>query len=459
MFSRVGLCWGDRDRNNARSSRRRNRFSHGSNNNAHPDHEQTSSAGNGSGVIGNRDHQQHGRSNGGGARNGESREIIKREESLSECYDVDWSPQGLLGRGHFSEVYRGVDRQNGTRVAVKRISRKIQGDKTLRTEIEALLRVKGHPNIVSLYDVFVGHEHVTLAMELLEGGELFERIVQSGAYSERDASKHLRRITEALLHMHNNGIVHRDLKPENLVLASRDMNSEIKISDFGLSKILAEDQTMMATICGTNAYAAPEIGYVTSGVGHYDAKVDTWSLGVILFVLLAAYHPFDPKGNCDDATLRQRIRAYEWSFNDPVWENMSYQVKDLIDRLLCERSNRLSAAEILEHEWITNFDSMPRKPLNGLSQRSLRAFVSTTNLQVNEAEQQNPDSSALGEAELEDEYLDMADIVDLDMADDEAIKQAAERIRQDVIPGPPGIPSHEHKPTNAGDVDDKMIIS
>ncbi len=129
-------------------------------------------------------------------------------------------------------------------------------------------------------------------MELLEGGELFSRIVNSGAYTEREASKHFRRITEALKFMHENNIVHRDLKPENLVLSTTDLDSDIKISDFGLSKVLCEGQNAMTTVCGTSAYAAPEVGLSSS----YGPEVDTWSIGVIIFVVLAAYHPFDPYG-------------------------------------------------------------------------------------------------------------------------------------------------------------------
>jgi len=310
------------------------------------------------------------------------KKCIFREEELASRYIVDWSEKGLLGAGHFAQVYRGVSTFDNKPVALKRISRAGQSDKTLQTEVEALLLVKGHPNIVSLYEVFIGRERVFLAMELLEGGELFQRIVDNGAYSESNASIHLGKIAKALLHMHSQGIVHRDLKPENLVLATKDPNSEIKISDFGLSKILEKNQVLMATVCGTNAYAAPEIGLSASpGEEHYDAKVDMWSLGVIMYVLLVAYHPFDPEGRSDQRTMRERIRRYDWNMNDKVWNNISDQAKDLLHRLLCSRDKRLDAAQFLQHEWITAgmYGRLSKRPLKEFSDRSLGKFISKPN--------------------------------------------------------------------------------
>mmetsp|Transcript_20000 Transcript_20000/g.32987 ORF Transcript_20000/g.32987 Transcript_20000/m.32987 type:complete len:399 (-) Transcript_20000:55-1251(-) len=299
---------------------------------------------------------------------------IKRLQELENYYQVDWSQQGFLGRGHFAEVYRGVDIRNGTKVAVKRISRQNQDVRTLRQEIAALLKVNGHPNIVKLYDVFIDQNLVILCMELLEGGELFSRVVTSGAYSERDASRHFCRITQALEFMHKHGIVHRDLKPENLVLTTEDPDSDIKISDFGLSKVLGEDQSVMYTVCGTSAYAAPEVGLSS----NYDSKVDTWSLGVILFVVLAAYHPFDPYGRLDDMGLRTAVCNFQWDFKDKVWDKMSTDVKDLISKLIAPVDERLDATQVLQHPWITKYQDLPSRPLNELSTRSLRQFVSST---------------------------------------------------------------------------------
>lgn len=325
---------------------------------------------------------------------------MKRIEEIGQYYDVEYNV--LLGRGHFASVFRGYDKRRHGHVAVKKISRMSQSEKTLRTEIEALLRIKGHPNIVSLFDVFVGKDHVILTMELLEGGELFNRIVSNGAYSERDASRHFRQLSEALVYMHKNNIVHRDLKPENLVLKTPSPDSEILISDFGLSKILQEDQTLMATVCGTNAYAAPEVGFnnlaVKQGSNQYDAKCDTWSLGVILYVILAAYHPFDPRGNItDDLTLRDRICTFQWDMSERVWTHMSNEVKDLLKSLICPANRRLTAEEILHHKWITDGQNMPAKPIKGFSDRSLRYFVTSSeySMRVDESYHQDEDATMI----------------------------------------------------------------
>ena len=112
-------------------------------------------------------------------------------EDLKEVYAVNWTKSGALGKGHYATVYKGKNRVSGLPVAVKKISRALARPETLRLEVAALLKVRQHESIVELFDVFVSEEHVFLVMELLAGGELFDRIVKSGAYSEQDASRHL----------------------------------------------------------------------------------------------------------------------------------------------------------------------------------------------------------------------------------------------------------------------------
>uniref|UniRef100_A0A7S3V2G6 Protein kinase domain-containing protein n=1 Tax=Aplanochytrium stocchinoi TaxID=215587 RepID=A0A7S3V2G6_9STRA len=304
-----------------------------------------------------------------------SRTCVQRIEALKVEYNVDMTESGWLGEGHFAKVYKGFRIRDGLSVAVKIISREVQKPLALRAEIEALLKVRGHPNIVSLYDVYVGKRKVVLTMELCYGGQLFERIVRTGAYSEQDASHHFKKLTNALVHMHKHSIVHRDLKPENLILADTSPDSEIKIGDFGLSKVLDEKNSIMLTICGTNAYAAPEI-QLNRNTG-YDALVDTWSLGIILFIILSAYHPFDPHCTNKDQQFRERICTFDWSFEDKkeIWSQISAEAKDLIKQLICPVQLRLSAVEILQHDWLQNVDSLPQLPLKQISDRSLIEYV------------------------------------------------------------------------------------
>jgi serine/threonine protein kinase len=230
------------------------------------------------------------------AENDDDMPKIRNMNELKTLYDVDWSPQGFLGKGHFATVHVGYDKRRQRKVAVKRIARSKTRMDTLKTEIRALLKVSGHPNIVELYDVFYDSVYVILVLEFLAGGELFTRIVKGGAYTERDASIHIRKIASALQYMHRRGVVHRDLKPENLVLKEATLDSEIKISDFGLSKLLRQDELYMSTVCGTRAYSSPEVNFGARGIEkkntQYTYKVDTWSLGVILYVILAAFVSF-----------------------------------------------------------------------------------------------------------------------------------------------------------------------
>lgn len=281
---------------------------------------------------------------------------------MAAKYEVDWSKQGELGAGHYATVFRGKNRGTSVTVAVKRVSRQLTREGSLRIEVEALRAVSGHPNIVELFDVYLEEKYMFLVLEMLSGGELFTRIVENGAYSELDAARHMRKIGSALKHMHDRSIVHRDLKPENLVLVDKTPNSEIKISDFGLSKMMKSDDETMMTICGTKAYSAPEVGFgLKRGETHegYTSKVDMWSLGVIIYVIVAAYHPFDPFGNSDDGTIWLRITRGEWSFDDPLWSLLSDELKDCITKLITQDPvQRLSADEFLSHPWLAMADEV-----------------------------------------------------------------------------------------------------
>lgn len=303
---------------------------------------------------------------------------LRPMQELVLHYEVNWTATGELGRGHFAKVYRGKHRLTNRKVAAKRILRSGSKTSTLHNEIKALAKLN-HPNIVRLFDVFYDDVYVVLVLEFLGGGELFGRIVKGGAYSERDASKHFRELAQAITYMHRHGIVHRDLKPENLVLAEPRLDSQIKISDFGLSKIL--DSGDMITVCGTRAYSAPEINFGNdpSRKGKkYTAKVDVWSMGVILFVILGAYHPFDPFGNLKDDEIWERITFGAWDFNDKVWDSISPQAKDLLKKMICiDPEARLSIDQVLQHEWlqVASVDNLPSVNLKTVKNASFRAAM------------------------------------------------------------------------------------
>lgn len=157
-------------------------------------------------------------------------------------------------------------------------------------EVEILSQLD-HPNVVKLYEIFDEGNVLYLVMELMNGGELFDRIVEKEAYSEKEAADTIRPIVDSIRYCHENGIIHRDLKPENLLYDSSDENGTIKISDFGLARFVQNE--LATTACGTPGYVAPEI---IEGKG-YGQEVDYWSIGIILYIMLCGFPPFYDENN------------------------------------------------------------------------------------------------------------------------------------------------------------------
>uniref|UniRef100_A0A8C8YT72 Calcium/calmodulin dependent protein kinase ID n=1 Tax=Prolemur simus TaxID=1328070 RepID=A0A8C8YT72_PROSS len=179
--------------------------------------------------------------------------------------------------GAFSEVVLAEEKATGKLFAVKCIPKKaLKGkESSIENEIAVLRKIK-HENIVALEDIYESPNHLYLVMQLVSGGELFDRIVEKGFYTEKDASTLIRQVLDAVYYLHRMGIVHRDLKPENLLYYSQDEESKIMISDFGLSKMEGKGD-VMSTACGTPGYVAPEV----LAQKPYSKAVDCWSIGVI----------------------------------------------------------------------------------------------------------------------------------------------------------------------------------
>jgi len=282
-----------------------------------------------------------------------------------------------LGRGAFSTVVRAVNKETKENVAVKIIDKsKASGEheeQRLKTEV-AILNKVSHPNIISLKALYDTDENLYLVMELVTGGELFDKIVEKGQYTEREASIVVKKILDAVQYLHSLHIAHRDLKPENLLLKSGD-DTEVMLSDFGLSKIIGEEQ-MMRTACGTPYYVAPEVLAATG----YDKEVDLWSVGVITYLLLCGFPPFYGDGLPE---VFEQIMKAEYDFPEPYWDDISSEAKDLINHLLVvDPAKRLTADQALQHPWITHGGS--DKILNTKPElekyNSKRKLVSSTNL-------------------------------------------------------------------------------
>lgn len=251
-----------------------------------------------------------------------------------------------LGSGTFSVVRVGINKKTSEKVAIKVIDKKTLGDKTdmIQSEVEILKKIT-HPNIVLLKDIFETSSVLYLVMELVTGGELFDKIVERGSYSEQDASKIVRDILHSVQYLHVRKIVHRDLKPENLLFASDAPDAPIKIADFGLSTFVGSE-VMLKTACGTPGYVAPE---VLLGMG-YSFPVDIWSVGVIMYILLCGFPPFYEE---NIAALFEQIIEGSYGFPDPYWTNISESAKDLIRHLLdVDSTTRYTSEQALKHPWI-----------------------------------------------------------------------------------------------------------
>src|SRR3990167_5897991 len=211
-------------------------------------------------------------------------------------------------------------------------------------KIMILKRVR-HPNVITLHAVFETDNEVILVMELAQGGELFDKLIEDGSYNESDTVRILQQIIRAVDYLHSLNIVHRDLKPENILLKNTTTR-EIKICDFGLSKVFDEIESVN-TFCGTPGYVAPEILFENK----YSKPVDLWSIGVIAYVLLSGYPPFYsdnlPK-------LFAQIKGAKYNFAGKEWDNTSDEAKDFIEKLLViNPEKRMTAKEALRHPFLS----------------------------------------------------------------------------------------------------------
>ncbi|KAK8753818.1 hypothetical protein OTU49_001775 [Cherax quadricarinatus] len=306
---------------------------------------------------------------------GSKKEVAKKstkkekEEGKMPSVEDKYLLKDLLGTGAFSQVRLAEVRDDPSRVvAIKIIDKKALKGKedSLENEIKVLRRLT-HPNIVQLLETFEDKQKVYLVMELVTGGELFDRIVEKGSYTEKDAADLIRQVLEAVDYMHDQGVVHRDLKPENLLYFSQDEDSKIMISDFGLSKM--EDSGIMATACGTPGYVAPEV----LAQKPYGKAVDVWSIGVIAYILLCGYPPFYDE---NDANLFAQILKGEFEFDSPYWDEISDSAKDFIRQLMCvDVEKRYTCKQSLGHPWISGNAASDRNIHSSVSEQLKKNFA------------------------------------------------------------------------------------
>eukprot|EP00054_Salpingoeca_dolichothecata_P029061 m.225373 g.225373 ORF g.225373 m.225373 type:complete len:516 (-) comp26385_c0_seq1:66-1613(-) len=287
---------------------------------------------------------------------------------ISEDYDIFWDKS--LGTGVQGAVVLCKCKRTGTKYALKCM----RPTHDARREIALQILCK-HPNIVDIHDIYdnvlrrgsgAPRKHwFLMVQELLEGGELFDRLSEKEFFSEQEASVIMGEITSAVHFIHSLNIAHRDLKPENLLYTSKGPNARLKLCDFGFAKV---DEGNLQSPKFTAYYAAGELveaqrvaklkkeGVLPpSYVFAYDKSVDMWALGVILYILLCGYAPFESETENDDMdpAMKQRIRNGDFVFHDDYWSSVSDEAKKLVsDMLNTEPSNRPSAYQLLKHPWI-----------------------------------------------------------------------------------------------------------
>eukprot|EP01033_Poteriospumella_lacustris_P002831 gene2831-2058_t len=283
-----------------------------------------------------------------------------------------------IGSGMSGEVYLCIQRKTGRRCAVKVIdTRKFSMTPGLAKEEllqeATLMHELKHPYIIEVLDTYHSPTAIYIVMELLEGGDLFDRIVERIRYTEDNARKVLFQIITAVHFLHSKRIVHRDLKPENILLVHANDDTQIKVTDFGLAKKVSAEG--LRTFCGTPQYFAPEVllrrsGSHGKGVGAYGMAADMWSVGVIMYIMLSGTFPFD------EENLYDQIEQAKYSFAGNEWTHVSLEAKHMIRSLLTLRADlRLTTQQALQHPWITNTKLSRQPSLLRRSSLSRLSFV------------------------------------------------------------------------------------
>ncbi|XP_034916365.1 CBL-interacting serine/threonine-protein kinase 25 [Populus alba] len=257
----------------------------------------------------------------------------------------------LLGKGTFAKVYYGKHLVTGESVAIKVISKDQVKKEGMMEQIQreiSVMRLVRHPNIVELKEVMATKTKIFFIMEYVRGGELFAKVAK-GRLKEEAARKYFQQLISAIDYCHSRGVYHRDLKPENLLL---DEDENLKISDFGLSALPEQfrQDGLLHTQCGTPAYVAPE---VLRKKGYDGSKADIWSCGVILYVLLAGFLPFQ-----DENVMKMYRKVFKAEYQFPPW--FSTDSKRLISRLLvADPEKRITIPAIMRNHWFLKGFSRP----------------------------------------------------------------------------------------------------
>ena len=279
----------------------------------------------------------------------ESIRKVVHYSNISDLYEI----KGTLGKGKFGQVKLGIHKESGKQVAIKIINKNyLEGMdlEQIKSEID-ILKIAKHPNIIKLYDVFENEKYIYIIMEYCPGGDLFSYIEKRDfKLKEERAAEIIHKLCTAVYFLHQYGIVHRDLKPENILMMDQTDNADIRLVDFGLGKMLGPGEKCDEPF-GTFSYVAPEVLQEKP----YDYKVDLFAIGIITYLLLVGFLPFDDE-NSEKEIARQTV--YDPTpFPKKYWDNISEEAKMFVDNLLNkDPDKRMNLQEVLQNKWLSKFN-------------------------------------------------------------------------------------------------------
>jgi Serine/threonine protein kinase len=294
-------------------------------------------------------------------------------QTFNDVYKLDKK----IRDGRISGIWIGHKRDDNddneaAAIKVIRVDKSNQKEEARIMNEVAILRSLDHPNVLKLIDFFEESPNFFLVMELMEGGDLFDRIGEKMQYTEVGARQLALSLLRAVEHIHSHCVAHRDLKPQNLLLKNNQNDVDVKVSDFSFAKRVHTPKSLL-TRCGTPTYVAPEI---LKNHPH-DEMADMWSVGVIIFVTLVGYPPFIEE---DQRVLFRKIRLGEYSFLNEDWDSISKEAKNFITKLLVvDPDQRWTASRSLRHKWFTGLDSSrPSSSQGGISQQLAKLKISVS---------------------------------------------------------------------------------
>lgn len=313
---------------------------------------------------------------------------VRYERVLTDDYQI----KEELGVGSYSTCKRCVHIVSGKEYAVKIVHK---NSKDIQEEVEILLRYGHHPNICTLRDVYEDDSNKYLVMELTTGGELLDKIWEQKYLSERETAHIMEVLTKTADYLHRQGVVHRDLQPSNILFSDQSRKPEtIRIVDFGFAKQMRAENGLLMTPCYTANFVAPE---VLKKQG-YDAAVDIWSLGVLMYTMLSGRTPFASGPEDTPEQILKNIGGGNIDMSGPSWEGVTDLAKDLLSKMLhVDPSERLDAKEVLQHPWVRNKATIPEKKMTITDTASrIKEAVKNTFSAVHKSPEQKPLSSVQG---------------------------------------------------------------